>query len=130
MDQAIHWLTLGKGPALALAGLLVAQARPAVRRLLAPLAAGYGLAALLTAVLIATTVGATIAATYFRSLARREFLANQKSQEAQKEAEGAKAIQFQLARMANRRRFELARLVLEPIEADYDRIMTAVARFA
>ena len=45
-------------------------------------------------------------------------------------AEGAKAIQFQLARMANRRRFEMAKLVLEPIEADYDRIMTAVARFA
>ncbi|MFI5032233.1 MAG: DUF1839 family protein [Reyranellales bacterium] len=45
-------------------------------------------------------------------------------------AEGAKAIQFQLARMANRRRFDVTRLVLEPIEADYDRIMTAVARFA
>ena len=45
-------------------------------------------------------------------------------------AEGAKAIQFQLARMANRRRFDVAKLVLEPIEADYDRIMTAVARFA
>jgi hypothetical protein len=45
-------------------------------------------------------------------------------------AEGAKATQFQLARMANRRRFEAAKLVLEPIEADYDRIMTAVARFA
>ena len=45
-------------------------------------------------------------------------------------AEDAKAIQFQLARMANRRRFDTAKLVLEPIEADYDRIMTAVARFA
>lgn len=45
-------------------------------------------------------------------------------------AEGAKAIQFQLARMANRRRFEVAKLVLKPLEADYDRIMTAVARFA
>lgn len=45
-------------------------------------------------------------------------------------AEGAKAAQFQLARMANRRRFEITKLVLEPIEADYDRIMTAVARFA
>jgi hypothetical protein len=45
-------------------------------------------------------------------------------------AEGAKTAQFQLARMANRGRFEAARLVLEPIEADYDRIMTAVARFA
>ena len=32
--------------------------------------------------------------------------------------------------MANRRRFDVAKLVLEPIEADYDRIMTAVARFA
>jgi hypothetical protein len=45
-------------------------------------------------------------------------------------AEGAKAVQFQLARMANRGRFEAARLMLEPIEADYDRIMAAVARFA
>jgi hypothetical protein len=41
-------------------------------------------------------------------------------------AEGAKATQFQLARMANRQRFEAAKLVLEPIEADYDRIMTAL----
>jgi hypothetical protein len=32
--------------------------------------------------------------------------------------------------MANRGRFEAARLVLEPIEADYDRMMAAVARFA
>lgn len=38
--------------ALALAALLVPQARPAVPRLLAPLAAGYGLAALLTAPLL------------------------------------------------------------------------------
>ncbi len=45
-------------------------------------------------------------------------------------AEGAKAIQFQLARMANRRRFEIGKLVLDPIEADYDRIMMAVAEFA
>ena len=45
-------------------------------------------------------------------------------------AEGAKAVQFQLARMANRRRFEAAKLVLEPVEADYDRVMTALARFA
>jgi hypothetical protein len=45
-------------------------------------------------------------------------------------AEGAKAAQFNLARMANRRRFDPAKLVLEPIEADYDRIMTAlVAQF-
>jgi hypothetical protein len=41
-------------------------------------------------------------------------------------AEGAKAVQFNLARMANRRRFDAAKLVLEPIEADYDRIMTAL----
>lgn len=41
-------------------------------------------------------------------------------------AEGAKAIQFQLARMASRRRFDVAKLVLEPIESDYDRIMTAL----
>jgi len=45
-------------------------------------------------------------------------------------AEGAKALQFQLARMANRRRFEVPKLVLEPIEADYDGIMTALAEFA
>lgn len=42
-------------------------------------------------------------------------------------AEAAKATQFQLARMANRRRFDTAKLVLEPVEADYDRIMTALA---
>lgn len=41
-------------------------------------------------------------------------------------AEGAKAIQFQLARMANRRRFDVSKLVLEPVEADYDLIMTAL----
>jgi hypothetical protein len=41
-------------------------------------------------------------------------------------AEGAKSVQFNLARMANRRRFDAAKLVLEPIEADYDRIMTAL----
>lgn len=45
-------------------------------------------------------------------------------------AEGAKAAQFQFARMANRRRFDATKLVLEPLEADYDRMMTAVARFA
>ena len=45
-------------------------------------------------------------------------------------AEGAKAVQFQLARMANRRRYELGKLELEPLEADYDRIMAAVAEFA
>jgi WD40 repeat protein/serine/threonine protein kinase len=50
------------------------------------------LGGVLTAVLIATTVGAMIAATYFRSLAGREFLANQEAREAQKEAEGAKAL--------------------------------------
>ncbi len=46
-------------------------------------------------------------------------------------AEGAKAVQFQLARMANRRRFDPARLDLAPLEADYDLIMTALTtRFA
>jgi hypothetical protein len=49
---------------------------------------------------------------------------------ARRMAEGAKAIQFQLARMANRRRFEIGKLVLDSIEADYDRIMAAVAEFA
>jgi hypothetical protein len=46
-------------------------------------------------------------------------------------AEGAKAVQFQLARMVNRRRFDAARLDLAPLEADYDLIMTALTtRFA
>jgi hypothetical protein len=46
-------------------------------------------------------------------------------------AEGAKALQFQLARMANRRRFDPARLDLAPLEADHDLIMTALTtRFA
>ena len=53
-----------------------------------------------------------------------------KSTVARRLAEDAKAVQFQLARMANRRRFDPTKLVLEPIEADYDRIMTAlVAQF-
>jgi len=43
-------------------------------------------------------------------------------------AEGAKAVQFQLARMANRRRFDPARLELGPLEADYAAIMTALDR--
>ncbi len=42
-------------------------------------------------------------------------------------AEGAKAVQFNLARMASRRRFDVTKLVLETIEADYDRVMTALA---
>jgi hypothetical protein len=46
-------------------------------------------------------------------------------------AEGAKAVQFQLARMASRRRFEPAKLDLAPLEADYDLIMSALTtRFA
>jgi len=46
-------------------------------------------------------------------------------------AEGAKAVQFQLARMANRRRFDSARLDLEPIEKDYASALSALAgRFA
>lgn len=46
-------------------------------------------------------------------------------------AEGAKAVQFQLARMANRRRFDPARLELAPVEQDYDSVLAALAgRFA
>ncbi len=46
-------------------------------------------------------------------------------------AEGAKAVQFQLARMANRRRFDPGKLDLAPLEADYAAIMTALTtRFA
>jgi hypothetical protein len=46
-------------------------------------------------------------------------------------AEGAKAMQFQLARMANRKRFDPAKLDLAPLEADYAAIMTALTtRFA
>jgi hypothetical protein len=45
---------------------------------------------------------------------------------ARRVAEGVKAVQFQLARMANRRRFDPAKLVLDSIESDYDRIMTAL----
>jgi hypothetical protein len=67
-------------------------------------------------------------ATYLDWLA--EHALRQPAAAARRIAEGAKAIQFQLARMANRRRFDVAKLVLEPLEADYDRIMTAVARFA
>ncbi len=43
-------------------------------------------------------------------------------------AEGAKAIQFQLARMANRRRFDAGTLQLAPLEADYDLILSALGQ--
>ncbi len=69
------------------------------------------LCGVLTAVLIATTVGAMIAATYFRSLAGRESLAHKKSQEAQKEAEGAKALAQRQAE-ENRRRLYFAQMNL------------------
>ena len=42
-------------------------------------------------------------------------------------AEGAKAVQFQLARMANRRKFDAARLELEPIEKDYAVVLSVLA---
>ena len=46
-------------------------------------------------------------------------------------AEGAKALQFQLARMANRRKFTVETLNLGPLEADYDGIFsTLVTRFS
>jgi eukaryotic-like serine/threonine-protein kinase len=50
------------------------------------------LGGVLTAVLIAVTLGSMVAATYFRSLAGREFLANQDLREAQNEAEAAKGL--------------------------------------
>jgi len=43
-------------------------------------------------------------------------------------AEGAKAIQFQLARMVNRKRFDAAALQLAPLEADHDLILSTLAR--
>jgi hypothetical protein len=42
-------------------------------------------------------------------------------------AEGAKAVQFQLARMASRRSFDAGRLELEPIEKDYALVLSALA---
>ena len=46
-------------------------------------------------------------------------------------AEAAKAVQFQLARMVNRRKFDAATLQFAPIEADYELILSAlVKRFA
>ncbi|MDI1285059.1 MAG: DUF1839 family protein [Reyranella sp.] len=45
-------------------------------------------------------------------------------------AEAAKTLQFQLARMSHRRKFDVAALKLDPIEADYALIMsTLAARF-
>ena len=46
-------------------------------------------------------------------------------------AEAAKAVQFQLARMVNRRRFDAAAITFAPIEADYELVLsTLVKRFA
>ncbi len=46
-------------------------------------------------------------------------------------AESAKAVQFQLARMVNRRRFDAAAFQFSPIEADYELVLsTLVKRFA
>jgi len=46
-------------------------------------------------------------------------------------AEAAKAVQFQLARMVNRRKFDVSALQFAPIEADYERVLsTLVKRFA
>jgi hypothetical protein len=46
-------------------------------------------------------------------------------------AEAAKAIQFQLARMVNRRKFDVSVLQFAPLEADYELILPAlVKRFA
>jgi eukaryotic-like serine/threonine-protein kinase len=65
----------------------------------------------LMAVLFAVTVVSTFAATYFRRLATSESLANQKSQDAQKEAEGAKALAQRQAE-ANRRGLYFAQMNL------------------
>jgi hypothetical protein len=46
-------------------------------------------------------------------------------------AEQAKAVQFQLARMANRRKFDINAVQVAPIEADYDVVIsTLVTQFA
>ena len=46
-------------------------------------------------------------------------------------AEAAKAVQFQLARMVNRRKFDIGAVQTAPIEADYDVVLTTlVTRFA
>lgn len=50
---------------------------------------------------------------------------------ARRVAEAAKAVQFQLARMVNRKRFDIAAVQTAPIEADYDvALTTLVTRFA
>ena len=43
-------------------------------------------------------------------------------------AEAAKAVQFQLARMVNRRRFDAGAIQFGPIESDYDSILSALAK--
>jgi hypothetical protein len=43
-------------------------------------------------------------------------------------AEAAKAIQFQLARMVNRKRFDAAAIQFAPIEADYELILSSLAK--
>jgi hypothetical protein len=43
-------------------------------------------------------------------------------------AEGAKAIQFQFARMANRRRFDANTVQLGPLEADYDLVVSTLVK--
>ena len=55
-------------------------------------------------------------------------IGNEAAGAARRIAEGAKAIQFQLARMANRRKFDAAALQLAPLEADYEQIMSGLAR--
>ncbi|MBS0541106.1 MAG: DUF1839 family protein [Proteobacteria bacterium] len=43
-------------------------------------------------------------------------------------AEAAKAVQFQLARMVNRRKFDVAAIQFAPMEADYDTILSTLAK--
>ncbi len=43
-------------------------------------------------------------------------------------AEAAKAVQFQVARMVNRRKFDGAAIQFAPMEADYERVLSALAK--
>ena len=43
-------------------------------------------------------------------------------------AEAAKTVQFQLARMVHRRKFDLVSVQLEPVEADYDFVLSTLAQ--
>jgi hypothetical protein len=63
-------------------------------------------------------------ATYLNWLDARSFA--EAAAAARRIAEQTKAVQFQIARMANRRKFDVKGVALEPIEADYDRVFTTL----